>query len=211
MKADTSSIIVILLSLLFIFIGGLSKRRKKSPITKSSIQYKRPSDQKPAGKEFLKDAVSMINDPFDKLEKMFNIPGPTYSQEGESLEVEVDKEPRSLEVTDQKAASLEVTDIKATSLEVTDTKFTSLEITNKKPESLEVIVDEVAEYMKEKDKRKSGMTRVKPFDEKDLTWQEGRKVSAPGIKPKTKLSLFKNFDDFKKAVIYSEIMNRKEY
>jgi hypothetical protein len=191
MKADFSSIIVIIVSLLFIILGGLSKRRKKSPTIKSNIQYKQAANQKLPGREFLKDAVTMINNPFDKLEKMFRVPEPTYSQDGESLEV-----------TESQATSLEVTDKKATSLEVT---------TGKESQSLEVIVDEVAEYMKEKNKAKSRLTFGKSFEGNDLTLQESKKVNGLEKKSSIQLSLFKDFDDFKKAVIYSEILNRKEY
>jgi hypothetical protein len=202
MKVDISSIVVIIVSLLFIILGGLSKRRKKSPSVKSNIQYKQAFNQTMTGKGFLKDAVTMINDPFDKLEKMFGIPEPVESQESESLEVEVDKEPRSLEVTDIKATSSEVTDKKASSLEVT---------TDKESQSLEVIVDEVAEYMKEKNKVKSRQRVGKSFDNKDLTKPEDGKVTGLKEKSSIQLLLFKDFDDFKKAVIYSEILNRKEY
>jgi hypothetical protein len=192
MKADISSIVVIIVSLLFIILGGLSKRRKKSPAIKSNIQYKQASNQKLPGTEFLKDAVSMINDPFDKLEKMFKIPDPTYSQEGQSLEVDVEKEPGSLEITDSKPTSLEVT-------------------TEKESQSLEVIVDEVAEYMKEKNKPKPDLKTMQRLDFKDLTMEDSRKIIGLEKKPSVQLSLFKDFDDFKKAVIYSEILNRKEY
>lgn len=192
MKIDISSIVVILFSLLFIFLGGLSKRRKKSQTARSNVLYKQVSGPKPSGTEFLKDAVTMINNPFDKLEKMFEIPEPTYNQEGESLEVEAENVPGSLEVTDIKASSMEVT-------------------SDKESQSLETIVDEVAEYMKEKDKSISGSQTVKPFDDNDLTRQERRKASVTEEKSGIPLILFKDFDDFKKAVIYSEILNRKEY
>jgi len=191
MKADISSIVIIIISLLFIVLGGLSKRRKKGSTIKSNIPYRQVSNQTLPGKEFFKDAVSMINDPFDKLEKMFQIPEPTYSQEGESLEI-----------TDSKPTSLEVTDKKATSLEVT---------TDKESQSLEVIIDEVAEYEKEKNKVKPRLKFGKSFDDKDLTQLEGRKITGKEDKSKIPLSLFKDFDDFKKAVIYSEILNRREF
>lgn len=192
MKADISSIIVIIVSLLFIVLGGVSKRRKKSLSVKSNFQFKQPSNQTMTGKDFLKDAVSMINDPFDKLEKMFGVPEPTGSQESESIEVEADNEPRSLEVTDIKATSLEVT-------------------TEKESQSLEVIVDEVAEYMKEKNKPKPDLKTMQRVDFKDLTMEDSRKIIGLEKKSSVQLSLFKDFDDFKKAVIYSEILNRKEY
>ena len=191
MKIDISSIIVIIVSLLFIILGGVSKRRKKSTPIKSNIKYKPASSQTVTGKEFLKDAVSMINDPFDKLEKMFQVPEPTYYQEAESLE-EVEKEPGSLEVTDIKPSSLEITSAKES-------------------QSLEVIVDEVAEYMKEKDKVTSVKETIKTFDDRDLTQKKSKKTTDIKEKPKIPLLLFKDFDDFKKAVIYSEILNRKEY
>lgn len=171
MKIDISSIVVIIVSLLFIILGGLSKRRKKTAPMKSNL----------TGKDFLKDTVSIMDNPFDKLEKMFQIPEPTYNPEGESLEV-----------TDYKASSLEVT-------------------SDKESQSLEVIVDEVAEYMKEKDKVKSGLKVGKSFDENDLTKQVSEIGSDSEEKSGNQLSLFKDFDDFKKAVIYSEILNRKEY
>lgn len=192
MKVDISSIVVIIVSLLFIVLGGLSKRRKKSPPVKSNIPYKPLSNQPFAGKEFLRDAVTMINDPFDKLEKMFKFPEQTIDQEGESLEAEVDMEPSSLEVTDKKAVSLEDT-------------------TDKESQSLEVIVDEVAEYMKEKNKPKPGPKTIQQVDFKDLTYHESRNKTGIEDKSRVPLSLFKDFDDFKKAVIYSEILNRKEY
>jgi hypothetical protein len=200
MKIDISTIVVILFTLLFIFLGGLSKRRKKVPAAGSKIKFKQPFSPGQNNTDFLKDAVTMMNDPLARLEKMFKIPEEEYVQEGESLEFETVNEP----------SSLEVTDIKATSLEVTDSKKSSLEaISDKESQSLEVIVDEVAEYLKEKDKSVS-KPAVQP-DEMDLTYRQTGKTHLPGKKVHVPLVLFKNFDDFKKAVIYSEIMNRKEF
>jgi hypothetical protein len=193
MKIDADSIVVIIVSILFLIISGLTKRRKKKPAVKSSLLSKQDSDQRFNGKGILNDTVAMINNPFDKLEKMFNISEQTYSQEGESPETGVENAPGLTEV---------VTDIKTGSQEAP-----------LKPESqsLEVIVDEVAEYLKEKDISKSAVKIGEKSDEMDLTRQEQRTGSNLEVKPKVKIPLFENADDFKKAVIYSEILNRKEY
>jgi len=182
MKMDVDSIVVIIVSILFLIISGLTKRRKNKPAVKSSLLSKQTSNQ-----------ITMINNPFDKLEKMFNIPEQTDSQEGESLEVGAEQEPGLTEV---------VTDNKARSQEV------PLE---QESQSLEVIVDEVAEYLKEKEISKTAVKTREQFDKMDLTQQEKRTGGNLEQKPKVKIPLFENIDDIKKAVIYSEILNRKEY
>jgi hypothetical protein len=194
MKMDIDSIVVIIVSILFLIISGLAKRRKSKPAAiKSSLQSKQTSNQRFTGKGLLNDTVTMISDPFDRLEKMFNIPEQTYNQEIEFTEVTAEREPELTEV-------------------VTDTKARSQEIpVEKEYQSLEVIVDEVAEYLKDKDISKTAGEMGKQFDEMDLTRQEKRTDDKQERKPKVKISLFENFDDFKKAVIYSEILNRKEY
>jgi hypothetical protein len=198
MKMDVDSIVVIIVSILFLIISGLTKRRKKKPAVKSSLLSKQTSNQRVTGKGLLNQTVSMINNPlinnpFDKLEKMFNIPEQTDSQEGESLEVGAEQEPGLTEV---------VTDKKATSQEVS---------LKQEAQSLEVIVDEVEEYLKEKEISKTAIKTGKQFDEMDLTQQEKRTGDNLERKPKVKIPLFENVDDIKKAVIYSEILNRKEY
>ena len=198
MKMDVDSIVVIIVSILFLIISGLTKRRKKKPAVKSSLLSKQTSNQRVTGKGLLNQTVSMINNPlinnpFDKLEKMFNIPEQTDSQEGESLEVGAEQEPGLTEV---------VTDKKATSQEVS---------LKQEAQSLEVIVDEVAEYLKEKEISKTAIKTGKQFDEMDLTRQEKETGDNLERKRKAKISLFENVDDIKKAVIYSEILKRKEY
>lgn len=202
MKIDFSTIVVILFTLLFIILGGISKRRKKSTARTTKVPYKQPFIPEKETGEFLKDAVTMINDPFAKLDKMFNISEQMYHQEGESLEAETGREPGSLEVTDIEPTSLEMTESGKSSLE---------EISGKESQSLEIIVDEVAEYMKEKDKQESGLRAVKPYDYGDLTGKLTRKAGISEEKIQVPLELFKDFDDFKKAIIYSEILNRKEF
>ena len=198
MKMDVDSIVVIIVSILFLIISGLTKRRKKKPAVNSSLLSKQTSNQRITGKGLLNQTVSMINNPlinnpFDKLEKMFNIPEQTDSQEGESLEVGAEQEPGLTEV---------VTDKKATSQEVS---------LKQEAQSLEVIVDEVAEYLKEKEISKTAIKTGKQFDEMDLTRQEKETGDNLERKRKAKISLFENVDDIKKAVIYSEILKRKEY
>jgi hypothetical protein len=186
MKMDVDSIVVIIVSILFLIISGLTKRRKKKPA------------QRVTGKGLLNQTVSMINNPlinnpFDNLEKMFNIPEQTDSQEGESLEVGAEQEPGLTEV---------VKDNEAKSQEMPLTQ---------ESQSLEVIVDEVEEYLKEKEISKTAIKTGKQFDEMDLTQQEKRTGDNLERKRKAKIPLFENVDDIKKAVIYSEILNRKEY
>jgi hypothetical protein len=198
MKMDVDSIVVIIVSILFLIISGLTKRRKKKPAVKSSLLSKQTSNQRVTGKGLLNQTVSMINNPlinnpFDNLEKMFNIPEQTDSQEGESLEVGAEQEPGLTEV---------VKDNEAKSQEMPLTQ---------ESQSLEVIVDEVEEYLKEKEISKTAIKTGKQFDEMDLTQQEKRTGDNLERKRKAKIPLFENVDDIKKAVIYSEILNRKEY
>jgi len=193
MKVDIDSIIVIIISLLFLVFGGLSRRKKNKPVVKSNLQYKQTSTPTPKGNDLLSEAVSMINDPFAKLEKMFNIPEPTYTAEGESLEEGVEQEPGFTEV-------------------IPDKKRESSELpAENESQSLEVIVDEVAEYLKEKEISKSAIKTERKFDEKDLTMQDKPTESGLELKKKAGIPLFKNVDDIKKAVIYSEILSRKQY
>ncbi len=193
MKVDIDSIVVVIVSLLFLVFSGLLRSRKKKPVMKSNLKYKPPSGQAFKGKDLLNDAVTMINDPFAKLEKMFNTPEQTYSQEGESLEEAAMKETGYTEVIPGKKAVSQEVPVKQES------------------QSLEVIVDEVAEYLKEKEISKSALKTEKMFDDGDLTQQEKRIGSIQDQKKKAKIPLFENVDDIKKAVIYSEILNRMEY
>lgn len=193
MKMDIDTIVVIIVSLLFIILSGLTRRRKKKPDVKSNLQYKQTSGQWFKSKDLLNDTASMISNPFDRLEKMFNIPEQTDSQEGESLEVITEKEPEFTEAGPVKMTS---------SIEVP---------VENESQSLEVIVDEVAEYLKEKDISRSTVKPGKQYDEMDLNLQEKRAGGKLEQKQKTKIQLFANVDDIKKAVIYSEILNRKEY
>jgi hypothetical protein len=193
MKADVDSIVVIILTLLFLVITGLSRRRGKKPAMRSGMQYGKPAGQEPRARDLLSDAVSMINDPFAKLEKIFNVPEQPVSQEAQSLEeIPVSGQVSYEPVAPPVAVSAEVT-------------------TGKESQSLEVIVDEVAEYMKEKEIEKSAVKTEKKIDEFDITMQEKQAFSVRDQKKKAGISLFENFDDFKKAIIYSEILKRKEY
>ncbi len=193
MKVDIDSIVVVIVSLLFLVFSGLLRSRKKKPVMKSNLKYKPPSGQAFKGKDLLNEAVTMINDPFAKLEKMFNAPEQTYSQEGESLEEAAIKELGYTEVIPGKKEVSQEVPVKQES------------------QSLEVIVDEVAEYLKEKEISKSAIKTEKMFDDGDLTQQGKRIGNIQDQKKKAKIPLFENVDDIKKAVIYSEILNRKEY
>lgn len=193
MKADLDSIVIIIVSLLFIILGGLSRRRKKKPVMKSNLQYRQPSGQGFKGKDFLSDAVTMINDPFAKLEKIFNNEEQAFIPEGESMESTTGIEQESSEIIPVK---------KSVSGEV------PLE---NESQSLEEIVDEVSEYLKEKEISKSTIKTDQKLDEHDLTQQEEVARSMLYPKKKTRIPLFENVDDIKKAVIYSEILKRKDY
>jgi hypothetical protein len=192
MKVNPDSIVFIIISLLILFISGLSKRRKKKPVMKSNLQFKQPITPGYKGKDLF-DAVRMINDPLDKLEKMFSTPQETDMQEGTSLEV----------VKDVEQGPAEVSTFKKTVLEEVPT--------GKEAQSLEVIVDEVAEYLKEKEIEKSAIKSERKFDDLDLTKQGSTGSIGSDQKKRNKIPLFENVDEIKKALIYSEILKRKEY
>jgi hypothetical protein len=78
-------------------------------------------------------------------------------------------------------------------------------------QSLEVIVDEVSEYLKDKEIEKSALQAEKKFDDLDLTSQKITDSTMQGQKKRAKIPLFKNVNEIKRAVIYSEILNRKEF
>jgi len=192
MKVNPDSIVFIIVSLLILFIGGLSKRRKKKPVMKSNPQFKQPIIPGYKGKDLF-DAVSMINDPLAKLEKMFSTPQEADIQEGTSLEVVKDVDQVSAEVpTSKKIVSQEVP-------------------AGPEAQSLEVIVDEVAEYLKEKEIERSASKTERKFDDGDLTKQGLPGSIVQDQKKKVKIPLFENVDEIKKALIYSEILKRKEY
>ena len=193
MKTDLDSIIIIIVTLLFLVITGLSRRRRKKPIMKSTMHYKQPSDQGYQGKDLLSDAVSMINDPFAKLEKIFDVPEQPDSQEAQSLE--------EIPAMVQKSSEI-ILPAEAVSQEIPVTKA---------PQSLEVIVDEVADYLMEKEIEKSAIKTDKMFDDQDLTRPETGTFGLRDQKKKTRIPVFENVDEIKKAVIYSEILNRKDY
>lgn len=192
MKVNPDSIVFIIVSLLILFIGGLSKRRKKKPVMKSNQQFKQPINPEYKGRDLF-DAVSMINNPLAKLEKMFGTPQETYMPEGSSLEVVNDLEPEPAEVTTGKKTVLE--------------KIPA----GKEAQSLEVMVDEVAEYYKEKEIEKSTIKIEQKFDDQDLTKQGSPGGRVQDQKKRIKIPLFENVDEIKKALIYSEILKRKEY
>jgi len=192
MKVNPDSIVFIIVSLLILFIGGLSKRRKKKPVMKSNPQFKQPIIPGYKGKDLF-DAVSMINDPLAKLEKMFSTPQEADIQEGTSLEVVKNVDQVSVEVpTGKKIVSQEVP-------------------AGPEAQSLEVIVDEVAEYLKEKEIERSASKTERKFDDGDLTKQGLPGSIVQDQKKKVKIPLFENVDEIKKALIYSEILKRKEY
>jgi hypothetical protein len=193
MKGNLDSLVVIIVTLLFLVITGLSKRRKKKPVLNSNLQFKQQSARGFKGKDLFSDAVTMINDPFSKLEKIFNIPEETQIQEGESLEVTNGMELGSAETTTGNKTILEEIPIE------------------KEAKSLEVIVDEVQEYLKNKEIQKSGIKAENKFDEQDLTKLGKPDSRIQDQKKKPKIPLFENADELKKALIYSEILKRKEY
>jgi hypothetical protein len=192
MKADIDSIVVIIVSLLFIILGALTRSRKKRRTVQPNIQSRQNSKQPFKDKILLNEKATMISDPFDKLERMFNIYEQTDNQEDESPEFSEVKEEQYYGEPADKARSLEVP-------------------VDSEPQSLEVIIDEETEYLREKEISKSAEKKERDFDEMDLTWQAKRTDIKPEDKPKTKIPLFENIDDIKKAVIYSEILNRREY
>ena len=193
MKADLDSIVVIILTLVFLVITGLSKRRRKKPVMKSTVQYKQPYDQGLQGRDLLSDAVTIINDPFAKLEKIFNIPEQPVGQETPSLEeIPVEEHKSSEIITPAEAVSQEIPTAKA-------------------PQSGEVIFDEAADYLWEKEIGNSAIRADIKFDDKDLTKQGAGPISAQDQKKKTRIPVFENVDEIKKAVIYSEILNRRDF
>ncbi len=193
MKVDLDSLVVIIITLFFLVITGLSRRRKKKPVIKSNLQFKQPSATGFKGKDLLSDAVTMMNDPFAKLEKIFNTSEETQIQEDESLELINDTEQGSAET-----AAVENTIIEEVPAE-------------KEAKSLELIVDEVAEYLKEKDSEKSAIKTKTKFEDPDLTKHGKPDTGMMDQKNKPKIPLFENADEIKKAFIYSEILKRKEY
>lgn len=193
MKVNPDSLVVVIITLLFFVIAGLSRLRKKKPVIKSNRQFNQPSVPGFKGRDLLSDAATMMNDPFARLEKIFNIPEETETEEGESLELIKGMEQGSAETSAGKKTILE--EIPA----------------EKEAKSLEVIVDEVAEYLKEKEIERSGIKPENKFDEQDLTRQGKSGTRIQDQKKKSKIPLFENVDEIKKALIYSEILKRKEY
>jgi len=192
MKADADSIVVIVLTLLFLVITGLSKRRKRKPGMKSNLQYGKSAGQDFKGKDLLSDAVTMINDPFAKLEQIFNVPEQSAGQEVQSLE----------EMPVMEQVSSEPT---------TPSKAISPEVNVAKEPPLEVIVDEVSEYLKQKEIGKISTITDKKFDDQDLTKQVKPDYSILDQKKRSTIPLFENVDDLKKAIIYAEILGRKDF
>lgn len=193
MKAGIDSTVVIIVSILFLIVSGLSRRKKKKPSVRPNTQDQRIPSQGFAARDLLKDTVSVINDPFARLEKMLDIQEQSYQQEGESMENTREPEYASLE------------DMTG------DIKGYSEVPVEKESQSLEVIVDEVADFVKEKKLPKSTLRDDQAYDEHDLTYQAKGTITDTGEKPKLKIPIFADVDDLKKAVIYSEILARKEY
>jgi len=77
--------------------------------------------------------------------------------------------------------------------------------------SLEEIIDEETEYMKEKEAASNATPPEKEITKEDLSQKSFQTQDEDKVKKIRKLKLFGNVDEFKKAVIYTEIMNRKQY
>jgi hypothetical protein len=192
MKADLDSIVVIIITLLFLVITGLSRSRRKKPVMKSTLQDKQNPGQFFKGQDLLSDAVTMINDPFAKLEKMFNIPEQSDSQEAEFPE-EMPAVQKSPEII------------------TTGAEVSKASPVTKEPQSSEVIVDEVKDYFKWKETGRPVIRMNTIFDDMDLTKQEKAADNTRDQKKKIRIPVFENIDEIKKAVIYSEILNRKDF
>jgi hypothetical protein len=77
--------------------------------------------------------------------------------------------------------------------------------------SLEEIVDEETEYLEEKEAASKGKPPGEEILKEDLTKQSLQMEEEIRIRRMGKLKLFENVCELRKAVIYAEILNRKEY
>jgi hypothetical protein len=77
--------------------------------------------------------------------------------------------------------------------------------------SLEELIDEETEYLKEQEAARKKEPKEQAILKEVLTKQPAEDQEEKGIKKAGKLALFENADELKRAVIYSEILNRKEY
>lgn len=77
--------------------------------------------------------------------------------------------------------------------------------------SLEEIVDEETEYLEEKEAASKGKPPGEEILKEDLTKRSMQMEEEIKVRKVQKLKLFENVDELKKAVIYAEILNRKEY
>jgi len=77
--------------------------------------------------------------------------------------------------------------------------------------SLEEIVDEETEYLEEKEAASKAKPPGEEILKEDYTKQSLQMEEEIEERMNKTLKLFENIDELKKAVIYAEILNRKEY
>jgi len=77
--------------------------------------------------------------------------------------------------------------------------------------SLEEIADEEEEYLEGKKAASKGKPPGEEILKEDLTTQSIQTEEESKVRKVQKLKLFENVDELKKAIIYAEILNRKEY